>query len=393
MVERPTPIPTLAAAAARARAAHPGFVRADIGQVVGVDPAQEILYGPPVGLPELREALAELFGRTFPGAADLDLGPANVALCTGAAQGLSLLFRCFGAGGAVGLPRAHWANYDNAVELAGGRVVPVDFFDRQGRLDAEAIERRVRGEELSALVANFPCNPTGASLDADDAQRLAAVARDTGVVLIADEVYARLRYDGRPPQSLLPYAPGHVVVVGSASKEYMLPGGRAGWVICARERLTDHVLRRLIRASTASPNVLAQRRLLDLVRADLSDLRAGLGSPRRLETLRDAMGGRRDALLEVLARHDMPPVGRPGHPPTGTIFLVAALPPWWDAGDQEFCEAAIAGGWFSAIPGSAFGLPPSARFSFGSMTMADIEALDGALSGMRAAARGLRDGP
>ena len=97
------------------------------------------------------------------------------------------------------------------------------------------------------------------------------------------------------------------------------------------------------------------------------------------------MAARRDALLEVLARHDMPAVGRPEHPPSGTIFLVAALPPWWAAGDQEFCEAAIDGGWFSAIPGSAFGLPPSARFSFGSMTVADIEALDGALSAMRVA--------
>lgn len=387
VVDRETPIPTLAGLAAEARLGRPEFVRADIGQVVGVDPEAEVLYGPPVGLAPLREAVAELYGRTFgPAAAGLGLTGANVALCTGAAEALSLLFRCFGsAGRVVGLPRGHWENYLNGVDLAGGSSVVIDFFDAEGDLNPEGIERAVRAEGLSTLVANFPCNPTGAALSAQETAQLAAVARETGVVLIADEVYARLRYDGVPPQSLLPHAPGHVVAIGSASKEYQLPGGRAGWVVSARERLTDHVLRRLIRAGTASPNVLAQTRLLALVESDLGDLRVGRPTPRRLEALRDAMRDRRDALLAVLGCHAMPPVGRAGRKPAGTIFLVAALPPWWTGGDTAFCEAAISGGWFSAIPGSAFGLDPSVRFAFGSMTLADIRRLDAALTGMHEA--------
>lgn len=380
VVARDPPIPTLAGRAAEVAKGAPGFVRGDIGQVVGVDPPGEVLYGPPVGLDEVRAALAALFGRTF---GVEGLTAAHVALCTGGSEALALLFQCFGGPGrSVGLPRGYWENYLNGIEVSGGRPVVVDFFDRAtGALDGEGLERAIRAEGLSALVANFPCNPTGAVLDAAEAARLAQVAERTGVVLIADEVYARLRYDGLPPLSLVRFAPGHAVSIGSASKEYLLPGARMGWMVSARPRMTDHVLRRVIRGNTASPSVLAQQRLLPLVRQDLE----GGG---RMDGLRHELKARRDALLAVLARHEMRPVGRAGRDPQGTIFLVASLPPWWpaDRPDQEFCERAIEGGWFSSIPGSAFGLDePCARFAFGSMPLPAVGRLDAALSAMRRA--------
>ncbi len=352
-----------------------------------VDGAAEVPSAPAVGLDNVRGAVAELYGLTFgPAARALGLTGRNVALCAGASQALSLLLRCFGGPGRrVGLPSGHWEDDLDAVDLAGGARVVVDFFDSRGGLDAQRLERVIRSEDLSVLLANFPCNPTGAVLDPQDTARLAQVARDTGVLIIADEVYARLRYDGVPPQSLLPHAPGHVIALGAAGEEYQLPGGLAGWVVSGCERLTDHVLRILVEAVNVGPKVQAQRRLLALIEPDLGDLRAGRKSPRRLVELRDAMRERRDALLDVLAHHDMPPVGRPGHRPEGTIFLVAALPPWWSGDDVEFCDVSLAGSLLSAIPGSAFGLPPSIRLSFGSMTLAHIRQLDAALDAMREA--------
>ena len=102
--------------------------------------------------------------------------------------------------------------------------------------------------------------------------------------------------------------------------------------------LTDVVLRRLLRASTASPNVLGQRRLLPLLQSDLDDLRAGR-PPAIVGATIAAMRERRDALVAVLERHGMPPAGRP---PEGTIFLMARLPPWWEGDDDvAFAERAI----------------------------------------------------
>ena len=377
VTERDTPIPTIAQRAADAQQAGADLVRCDIGQIVGVHPEYEVLYGPPVGLAELRSAVAELYNTSFALASPLRRD--HVAICTGAAEALSILFRCFAHDKNVGLPRGHWENYQNGVDMGDGRAHLVDFFDADGVFAPERVAAQIRELDLRVLVSNFPCNPTGAVLDARETEALADVAKDTGVVLIADEVYARLRYDGVPPQTLLAFAPDHVISLGSASKEYLLPGARVGYVVSAHTDVTDRVLRRLIRASSASPNVLGQQALLARIGPDLEDLRGGR-APRLLTSIRDEMKSRRDALLAVLRKHEMAPTGRS---PEGTIFLMANLPAWWEGDDTSFCDHALTGGFFSSIPGSAFALPGTFRLSFGALSVADIAKLDQKLTAMR----------
>ncbi len=377
VTERETPIPTIAQRAAASLHDGGTLVRCDIGQIIGVRPDDEVLYGPPVGLAETRAAIAELYNLSFGLQSPLELE--NVAMCTGAAEGLSILFRCFAHDKNVGLARGHWENYRNGVDMAAGRAHVVDFFDSDGAFSPARLSAQIRELDLALLVANFPCNPTGAVLDAAETEQLARVACETGVVVIADEVYARLRYDHQPPQTLLAHAPDNVISLGSASKEYLLPGARVGYVVSAHTDITDRVMRRLIRASSASPNVLGQRTLLERLGPDLEDMRAGR-EPRLLGEIRDEMKRRRHALLEVLGRHGMSPQGRT---PSGTIFLMAALPTWWSGDDESFSEHALRGGYFSSIPGTAFGLPGSFRLSFGALTLDDIALVDDKLVAMR----------
>ena len=386
VVHRTTPIPTVAARAALVAKKDPNFVRGDIGQIVGLDPSLEVLYGPSVGLEPLREAIAEFWTRTFrleaPDRLGHALGAENVAITTGAAEALTLLFRCFGSGKNVGLPRGYWENYLNGVSLAGGHPVVVDYFDENGELDLDGLGRSVRDADVSCLVANFPCNPTGAVLRESDARAIGRFLREQDLVLIADEVYSRLRFDGVAPVSLLAFAPERVVTLSSASKEYLIPGARIGYVVSDRAELTDQVLRKLVRANTASPNVLGQQRVLEMMSADLMALREGR-EPEFLERIRTELGRRKDALVAVLRKHSFELVGRPGHEPMGTIFLMASLPDWWSGSDEEFVETALERRAFSAIPGSAFGLQDSVRFSFGSMSLPAIEELDRRIAAWR----------
>ncbi len=377
VVERETPIPTIAQTAGRLSREDPTFVRADIGQIVSVDSELEVLYGPPVGIEPLREALAEFWSLTFRVAEHTGtaLKPENVAVTTGAAEALTLLFRCFGSEKTVALPRGYWENYVNGVALGRGRPVVVDYFDAQGRLDIDGLSRQIDEMNVRCLVSNFPSNPTGAVLSEEDAEQIARLVQDKDIVMIADEVYSRLRFDGHSPISLLPFAPSHVVSISSASKEYLLPGARVGYILSARSELTNAVLRKLIRANTASPNVLGQERVLALLQEDLKALRAG-EEPALLVKIRAELSARRDQLVSVLSRHGMSTVGRPDHEPMGTIFLMAGLPEWWSGNDTEFVDAALERKAFSAIPGSAFGIPESVRFSFGSMEAKSIQELD-----------------
>lgn len=382
IVARKTLIPSIAIRAGEIRAETPTLVRADIGQISGLDPELEVLYGPPVGLPALRSLVAEGFNLAHGLQGERALGPANVCITTGAAEGLSLLFRCFAQGKVVAVPRGHWANYRNGVELAGGKIVVVDFFDHDGALDVAGLREALKREGAAVLVANFPCNPTGAVLVPEEAAALASLIEELGILCVADEVYDRLRYDGGGALSLLTLAPGHVVTVSSASKEYLLPGARVGYVLSGSTHLTDQVLRKLVRASTASPNVLGQRKLLELLEGDVAAMREGRDPP-VLTRVRDEMGARRDRLVAVLAKHGFEPIGRPGHQPQGTIFLMAALPGWWDGDDQELCDAALDAACVSMVPGGAFGLPGAVRFSYGGMTVAEIEQLDANLGRFR----------
>jgi len=379
VVERPASIPAIAGKAKTKAAQTPGMVRADLGQIVGVNPQQELLYGPPVGLEPLRQALADLYTSTYTlaGVDGLDQGleAANIAITTGAAEGLSLLFRAFAYQKTVGIPRGYWGNYINGVTLAQGSTTVVDYFDQDGALNVDGLSQQIRAEGIGILVANFPSNPTGAVLSPDEAAKLGALARDTDVLIIADEVYSRLRFDGQKPVSLLPYAPERTVVVSSASKEYLLPGARVGWVVSTRKDLSDKMLRKLIRANTASPNVPGQELVLALVQQELGEIQAG-GSPQQIQGIRQALGQRKDALLAVLAKHGMDPVGRPNHAANGTIFLMASLPSWWTGSDLEFAHHVIDSGHFSVIHGAAFGLPGAVRFAFGSMPLDDIKALN-----------------
>jgi aminotransferase len=290
--------------------------------------------------------------------------------------------RCFGQGRTVGLPRGFWENYVNAVSLASGHAVTLDYFDHNGALDIDGLSRQIESTRPSVLIMNFPANPTGAVLEENEARALGQLARRYDLVLVSDEVYARLRYDGRPPLTLLAEAPERVVVVSSASKEYLLPGARVGYVVSARPALTDDAIRKLVRANTACPNVPGQRLLLPLVQADLEELRAGR-QPAFLSRVRDEMRARMESLVSVLKKHGFPLAGRRGHDPMGTIFLMAELPPWWEGNDVEFVEEALERHCVSVIPGSAFGLEGTIRFSFGGMTQTAIAQLDRNLEAWR----------
>jgi aspartate/methionine/tyrosine aminotransferase len=389
VVTRETPIPTIALRAAQLRQQFPSLVRADIGQISGLDPALEVYYGPPVGLDELRAVVAETWNRVFRlthGALpDLPQGltPKHVAVCTGAAEALSLLFRCFAHGQKVGIPRGYWENYLNGVELGGGTPVIVDFFDAHGRLDIDGLRAQLAAHSIRLLVANFPNNPTGATLDESEMQALGALLQETDCLAIADEVYSRLRYDGKAPVSLLRFAPKHTVVIGSASKEYLIPGGRVGYMLSTNADLTDRVLRRLIRANTASPSVLGQRQLLALMQGDLDDLRHDR-APQLLHKIREEMGARLSRLLALLSKHGLPTVGRPGHAPAGTIFLMAGLPAWWAGDEASFAERLLEEGCVSVVPGAAFGLAGCVRISFGGLTLDQLDQLDHNLAAFRA---------
>jgi aspartate/methionine/tyrosine aminotransferase len=368
-------IPQIAAKAKTAAAKHPGFIRGDQGQVVGVMPDREIYYGPSSGLPELRRLVGRFWSLAYDlrgcdGLPEEGLGAEHVAIVSGATEGVAILMRLLAFGRAVGVQRYYWGNYRNIIAHAGGEIVTLDFFAPDGTFDLAGLADAVNDAEIRTLLVNFPANPTGDVLTDDELTALADFAREP------DEVYNWIRYDDMP-RTLLAFAPERTLVIGAASKEYLIPGARTGYVITADKTFSGEWMPRLIRSTSSSPNVLGQRLAIEMLETDVADLEAGR-PPTILGAIKEELRSRRDAMVETLRAENFEIVSRHDGMPRGGISLLARLPEGVED-DVAFVATAIAMGRFSAIPGSAFGAPGCIRFGYAGMSIDGIERLASAL--------------
>lgn len=160
-------------------------------------------YAPMPGVPPLRHEIAVKVERLYGRAVDEN---SEVTVCTGATEGLfSTVQAVVRPGDEVIVLDPAYDSYEPAVTLAGGRTrhVPLavdsagEFHVDWDRL-ADAVNSGTR-----LIMLNFPQNPTGAILTAADLDRLAAIVRNTGAWLLADEVYEHIVFDGQKHQSLL----------------------------------------------------------------------------------------------------------------------------------------------------------------------------------------------
>ncbi len=187
-------------------------------------------YAPMAGLPALREQIA-LKTRTLYGhAAD----PASeITVTSGATSGLYCAIQAFvNAGDEVLVFDPAYDSYDPAVRLAGGRAVHIPLTTPGFRPDWGRVADHL-GPRTRMLILNSPHNPTGATLSRDDLDTLAELIRETAVLVLSDEVYEHIIFDGREHASVLrhPELAARSLVVSSFGKTYHTTGWKIGYCI------------------------------------------------------------------------------------------------------------------------------------------------------------------
>ncbi len=371
-------IPAVVTKAKAIAAQNPDFIRSDQGQIIGVFPEKEVLYGPSSGLEELRELVARFWTLAYqlrdkPGLPNGGLDKNYVAVVSGATEGLAIVLRLFSYRQNVGLMRLYWSNYKGIILNAGGSPVVVNLFDDDDQLDLEAAEALIKENQITSLLINFPANPSGDVLTEDELADFAELARRLDLIIISDEVYNFLRYKGEP-QSMLRFAPERTVVIGAASKEYLIPGARVGYVLVANKTFASSWMPKLIRSSSSSPNVLGQRLLIDILKEEVEDLENNR-APRFISRIKEELGKRRDLMISVLREKGFSLAGRDKDFPSGAISLLVRLPEDVTIDDNTFVEKALDLEKFSAIPGSVFGAPGCIRLGYAGMTEETIKRL------------------
>ena len=262
------------------------------------------------GVPQLRAALADYLNRVRGTVTQ----PEHIVICTGYAQGMTLLISVLAAAGAKRIALEDPSSGDDALpaaRAAGLEVVGVPVDENGIRID------KLRESNADAVILT-PAHqwPTGSVLSAGNRPAVIRWAAERGAIIIEDDYDAEYRYDRTPVGALQGLAPDHVVYAGSASKT-LAPGLRLGW-LALPGRLVEPVAAAKIAADRGSP-ALDQLAFADLLTRGEFD--------RHLRRMRPVYKRRRDALLTALEAN------LPWLEPTGVsagLHLVTWLPPHLD---------------------------------------------------------------
>jgi methionine aminotransferase len=186
-------------------------------------------YPPMPGVPALREAvaakIARLYGRSYdPGS--------EITVTAGATQAILTAVLCsVHAGDEVIVLEPAYDSYAPSIQLAGGQVVRVPLMPGSFRPDFDRIAAALN-PRTRLLMINSPHNPSATVWTADEMQRLAALLAPTNTLLVSDEVYEHMVFDGRPHVSAasIPALAERAFVISSFGKTYHVTGWKVGYV-------------------------------------------------------------------------------------------------------------------------------------------------------------------
>jgi aminotransferase len=313
------------------------------------------------GTARLREAIAASLGREKGIRVDPER---ELCVTVGAMEALSAaVLTVVDRGDEVLLPSPNYASHIEQVLLAEGVPLFVPLKAGDWQLDVEAMARAVTSRTRAVILCN-PHNPTGANFREADLRALAALAVERDLIVIADETYDFLTFDGESHFSLasLPELQDRIIATYSFSKKYAMTGWRVGYVH-ACEGLLDQMMKVHDAVAICAPTVsqIAALAALEGPQDCVTEIRAAL--ERRRDLICSGLETMRDHFSFVRPRGAYYLLARSRHPGAGSMDLALRL----------LNEARVI-----TIPGAAFGPGGEhhVRLSFGGFEEEIQEALD-----------------
>ena len=301
-------------------------------------------YAPMTGLPKLREQIAlkteKLYGRRVN--ADTE-----ITVTSGATEALfAAIAAVVHAGDEVIVLDPCYDSYEPAIELSGGRCVHVPLTLPDFAVDWDRVKAAITPKTRMIMI-NSPHNPSGAVLEKEDLDTLAALLRDTEIFVLSDEVYEHIIFDGRDHQSVLRHAElsARSFVISSFGKTYHCTGWKVGYCIAPSQLSAE--FRKVHQYLTFCTFTPAQAAFADVLESD----------PQHYLDLPAFYQLRRDRFRALLAPSKFKLL-----PVKGAYFQLVDYSAISTADDLNFCEWLVREAGVAAIPVSAFyETPPDAR--------------------------------
>ncbi len=307
----------------------------------------ETKYTPAVGLVKLRESIVmKLHSEN-----GLVYSPGEVIVSDGAKHSLFNIFMAIlSAGDEVIIPAPYWLSYPEMVKIAGGVPVFVQGEESQGfKITPTTLEAAIT-KQTRAIIINSPSNPIGIVYSREELKALANVAVKHNCLIVSDEIYEKMVYDGVEHVSIGSLGNDifeHTITVNGFSKAFAMTGWRLGYL--AAPSPIAKVVATLQSHSTSGPNTFAQYGAVAALES----------ASEEVSKMVAAFSERRELMYEKLSAID----GISCVNPQGAFYMLPNISAF-GLGSVEFTERLLEEEKVAAVPGVAFGCDSNIRLSY-----------------------------
>ena len=317
-------------------------------------------YTPSGGILELKQAVCAAYQRDY----GLQFKPNQVLISNGAKHSIhNVLASLCGPGDEVIIPAPYWVSYSALVELAGAIPVLVNTTEASGFCMSAAQLQNAITPKTRMLMLNNPSNPTGSTYPVAQLEALARVAVERNLLVLSDEIYEKLIYQGSEFRCFASFGPdvsARTIIVSGVSKAYAMTGWRIGWTIGPVEAIK--AMDNLQSQETSNPCSISQYAAVEALN----------GPQESVEAMRVEFEKRRNYVMERM-RPWRSRYGITFAEPGGAFYAFFNVSSCFNrpllggiqASDaSEFCNALLEHGHVALVTGDAFGAPGYVRLSF-----------------------------
>ena len=287
-------------------------------------------YTPSLGLPQLREAIAEKYRQEY----SVLVAPDQVIVTSGSSPALQMIFASLiTPGDEVIMSAPHYACYANLVEFFGGRPLFINTKEENNFRFTPADIEKVMTEKSKVILINSPANPTGIVIPPEDLEAISKM----GLTVVSDEIYHDLVYEGRA-HSMLEYD-SQAFVIDGFSKRYAMTGWRLGYAIVPPEYVRP--IERLAQNFFISAPTISQWAGISAIKEGGADL----------QSMREEYKKRRDFLLSGLDRIGLKVLSKPA----GAFYIFVNMRKYTD-NSLQFAYDLLEEANVAVTPGIDFGV-------------------------------------
>jgi aspartate aminotransferase len=312
-------------------------------------------YTPASGTPELRQAIADKFKREN----GLSYKPSQIIVsCGGKHSCYNVILATCEEGDEVIIPAPYWLSYPEMVKLAGAKVVILQTTDQT---EFKVTPEQLRGAitpRTRLFILNSPSNPTGTVYTPEEIKALGDICVEKGVLIMSDEIYEHLLYDGATHKSVASFSPTHyehTIVVHGFAKAWSMTGWRLGF-LAAPEPIAK-AIDAVQSHSTSNPTSFAQRGAVAALTGSQEHLKGWLAEYNKRRTYAWKKLNSIPGISCVNAKgafYLFPNIGKTG------------------LSSSDFCAKLLEKEKVAAVPGIAFGADDCFRLSYAT-SMANVE--------------------